>query len=108
MSDVKAFSAWTLEPLGHAAFARRGPEDASRLSFDQCRYLLAFALLGPSTHNSVPLAFEINVSTQTIDVYLRRQHVLPASDPTGSESVISIGCAIENLGIAAAQYGVHC
>ncbi|HEU4582654.1 MAG TPA: hypothetical protein VFS67_30565 [Polyangiaceae bacterium] len=76
------------------------------LGQNQAEYLLGFSLLAPSSHNTVPLAYRIDVARARIELWLRRSFVLPASDPTGKEALISTGCALENLSLAAAQYGM--
>ncbi len=68
-----------------------------------------FARLGhlaPSTHNTQPWRFGIDVARTALDVYLDRAFVLPESDGAGREAVISVGCAIGNIVTAAAEYGV--
>ena len=77
------------------------------LSDVQARYLLEFSLLAPSSHNTVPQAYCLGAG-DTCAVYLRREFVLEASDPTGEEALISVGCAVEAFAIAAAAYGVEC
>ena len=77
------------------------------LSDAQARYLLQFSLLAPSSHNTVPQAYCLGAG-DTCAIYLRREFVLEASDPTGEEALISVGCAVEAFAIAAAAYGVEC
>lgn len=81
------------------------PRDVSKEDFlsaepmDRIKTLLKFATLAPSTHNSQPWTFEIGDDFCVIrpDTKLR----LPAADPLGRDLYISIGCAVENLVIAA-------
>jgi hypothetical protein len=63
------------------------------------------AILAPSTHNTQPWAFRVDDRKNSIAVYLDRSFVLPASDPLGRQAVISVGCAIEHLIIAASYFG---
>jgi hypothetical protein len=112
MKAENAFAAWDLELVGLDQFRRLGPEHASgasepALNGEQLRYLLCFSLLAPSTHNSVPQAYALDSERSAVDLFLDREHVLAASDPTGRQALISIGCALENLTRAAEQYGVQ-
>lgn len=68
-------------------------------------YLCMLAHLAPSTHNTQPWRFFCNTSTQTIEMYLDRAFILPASDVVGRQSVISAGCAIGNILSVADFYG---
>ncbi len=106
MTQPNAFSAWQLEPLELAAFQAQNPARERPLSVAQARYLLSFSLLAPSAHNTLPQAYGLELEQGRIALFLRREHVLDASDPTGREAVISVGCAVENLLTAAAAYGV--
>ena len=107
-----AFAAWDLEIVGLEQFRRLGRERASAgvepaLGLEQLRYLLRFSLLAPSTHNSVPQAYALDPERRSVDLFLDREQVLAASDPTGRQALISIGCALENLTRAAEQYGLR-
>jgi len=103
-----AFESWS-QPLLELADFRALPGAIGRLiGAAQAHYLLGFSLLAPSTHNTVPQAYKLDLDRQRIELWLRRQHVLPASDPTGREALASLGCAVENLVQAAVQYGIAC
>src|SRR3989344_3094210 len=69
---------------------------------ERFRFLIGFAILAPSTHNSQPWKFRIQDSTITILPDLHR--TLPVSDPHNRHLYISLGCALENLRIAADYY----
>lgn len=103
-----AFGAWELPLLDPAAFHQLDPPSGQVLGAAQARYLLGYSLLAPSSHNTVPQAYRLQLERDRIEVWLRREHVLPASDPNGSEAVTSVGCAVESLVIAAEQYGIQC
>jgi hypothetical protein len=105
MPNRDVFAAWQLEPLSRADFQRLNGSAGSRLGADGLYHLLQFSLLAPSTHNSVPQAYEVDAKGQRIALSLRRRYVLPASDPSGRQALISMGCAVENLVIAAGAYG---
>jgi hypothetical protein len=98
------FSAHDLAILDAAAFDALASSEDRLLSDAQARYLLAFALLAPSSHNTVPTAYRLG--GDSLAVYLRKEFVLAASDPTGEEALISVGCAVEAFVIAAARYGL--
>ncbi len=104
----RAFAAWQLPVLEPAEFHALGPSHGHVLGPEQARYLLSFSLLAPSSHNTVPQAYELDCGGDRIAIYLRRQLVLPESDPDGREALASVGCAIENLALAAEQYGISC
>jgi nitroreductase len=106
--SASAFAAWDIRPLSVSDFQALNPNQSNPLNAAQAHYLLGFALLAPSAHNTFPGAFGLELSRSRIQVFLGPQHVLQASDPTGREALASVGCAVENLVIAAAQYGVAC
>ncbi|MDO8584755.1 MAG: hypothetical protein Q7R85_01385 [bacterium] len=74
-------------------------------ALQQLRILIAAGHLAPSTHNTQPWRFFLRPDTMTIDVFLHRPGVLPASDVRGRQAMVSIGCAIEHIRTAAAHYG---
>jgi len=68
--------------------------------------IVKYASLAPSGHNSQPWKFEIKDSVIIIlPDYSRR---LPAVDPEDREMFISIGCALENMVVAAGHFGYAC
>ncbi|PCR90574.1 Acg family FMN-binding oxidoreductase [Natrinema ejinorense] len=71
----------------------------------QARFLLDYAILAPSSHNSQPWAFE--VTENAIRVYADLSRQLTVADPDGRELFLSVGCAIENLLIAAERFGLE-
>lgn len=84
--------------LGEQAFPAEGTVA------DRIRFLLSYAILAPSTHNSQPWRFRIRdrVCELHADPTLR----LPEADPSGRDLMISLGCCLEYLAIAAARYGM--
>src|SRR3989344_1768882 len=70
---------------------------------DQLRFLVQFAVLAPSSHNSQPWKFEVKEHQITIRPDMRR--ALPKSDINNRQLFISLGCALENILIAADYYG---
>lgn len=69
----------------------------------QLRFLARYAMLAPSTRNTQPWAFAIE--GPRISLLANRSRWLPVSDPDGRELMISIGCALENLLLAAEHFG---
>lgn len=67
------------------------------------RELLQRAVLAPSSHNTQPWRFVIEADR--IDLHLDRSRHLPVADPDDRELVISCGCALLNLRLAAAARG---
>ena len=70
---------------------------------DQLRFLLRYAILAPSTKNSQPWAFSIQGNRLHLIADLGRGQ--PISDPNRREMYISLGCALENLLVAAEHFG---
>ena len=66
-------------------------------------HLVHAAILAANPHNSQPWMF--NVTDNTIDVYADTRRNIGAIDPSLRELIMGIGCALENLLIAAAHDG---
>ncbi|OGL72946.1 hypothetical protein A3C96_02950 [Candidatus Uhrbacteria bacterium RIFCSPHIGHO2_02_FULL_60_10] len=87
------YDAWRLEP-----------KEFDGLPYDgRIHFLVRFAVLAPSSHNSQPWEFVVEPSAIVVRPNLAR--ALPQSDPTGRQLYISIGCAVENICQAADYYG---
>ncbi|HEX6065127.1 MAG TPA: hypothetical protein VFZ04_12945 [Longimicrobiales bacterium] len=67
------------------------------------RFLLRYAILAPSTHNTQPWRFHIDAST--LDLYTDCDRSLPVSDPDNRELTISCGAALFNLRTAMNYFG---
>ncbi len=80
----------------HAFPARGGA--AERL-----RFLLQWAVLAPSRHNTQPWTFEIE--GDELRAYADPTRSLPVADPDGRQLVMSCGAALVNLRLAAAHFG---
>jgi len=89
------FAAWNLRPRDY--FACRDPR--SCLTF-----LVRFAVLAPSTHNSQPWRFRLG--GDYIDVLPEPSRRLGAADPDDHQLFISLGCALECLLVAADAFGL--
>lgn len=70
---------------------------------DEMEFLLRYAVLAPSGHNTQPWKFAI--APEGIEVYADYSRRLPLMDPDDRELVMSIGAAIFNLRVAAAHFG---
>lgn len=64
-------------------------------------FLLQYAILAPSTHNSQPWLFQ--VTEHSCKIYADLSKYLPQGDREKRDMFISIGCALENL-LTAASY----
>jgi nitroreductase len=87
----------TGEGGGSRGFPARGG------SAERLRFLLQWAVLAPSRHNTQPWLFEIEGDELRVHADPRRS--LPVADPDGRELVMSCGAAIVNLRLAAAHFG---
>lgn len=70
---------------------------------ERLKFLLRFALLAPSSHNSQPWRFHI--TGDQIVVYPELSRALPKSDKNDRQLFISLGAALANLLVAANFYG---
>ncbi len=73
---------------------------------EQIRFLLRYAVLAPSSHNSQP--WEFVVGNGYVGVEAAEERRLSAADPDGRELHLGLGCAVETLRIAAHRFGVGC
>lgn len=71
---------------------------------ERARFLLRYAILAPSSHNSQP--WEFVVEDSKIKVYADEARWLDAADQDKRELYVSLGCAVENLCIAAERFGL--
>jgi len=69
----------------------------------QLKFLLRYASLAPSSHNTQPWRFSI--IGQGINVFADYKRRLKVADPTDKELFISVGCAIANIQIGADHFG---
>jgi hypothetical protein len=70
---------------------------------EKLQFLLSYAILAPSSHNSQPWKF--NVSGDEIKLYADKTRWLKVADADQRELHISLGCALENLLVAAEHFG---
>ena len=76
---------------------------AAGSSVEQLRFLARYAILAPSVRNAQPWRFQ--VSEKRIGVYadLSRRQLI--ADRHGRDLYVSVGCALENLLVAAGHFG---
>lgn len=72
---------------------------------EKMNYLVKYAILAPSGHNTQPWLFKI-VGNNIIEIYADRSRALPLVDPDDRELMISCGAAIYNLRLAANHFGI--
>ena len=70
---------------------------------EQLKFLLNYAVLAPSTHNTQPWQFSI--VDDAIELYVDRTRALSVADPNDRELVISCGAALFYLRIAIRHFG---
>lgn len=70
---------------------------------EQLRFLIHYAVLAPSSHNTQPWRFQ--VSGNTIVIFPDYRRALSYSDRTNRQLYISLGCALGNLVIVAHHFG---
>ena len=71
---------------------------------DRLRFLLRYAALAPSSHNTEPWRFA--VTPERIDLFMDEARWLKVADDDQRELHISVGCALENLLVAAEHFGL--
>jgi hypothetical protein len=70
---------------------------------EKLRFLVKYAVLAPSSHNSQPWLFHI--WNDYLDLYADRMRALPVVDPEDRELIISCGAALFQLCIAMRHFG---
>ncbi|MBI4215351.1 MAG: hypothetical protein HY602_01345, partial [Parcubacteria group bacterium] len=73
---------------------------------NQLKFLIRFAILAPSGHNSQPWQFRLEQNK--IYLAINKARDLPYSDPKSRQAMISLGCALFNLLTAAKHYQFDC
>lgn len=71
---------------------------------EQVRFLLHYAVLAPSSHNSQPWLFR--TVGNGLEVLADDRRWLRVADPDRRELYLSVGCALENLLVAAEHFGL--
>jgi len=73
---------------------------------EKLKFLLRYAILAPSSHNTQPWKFSLE--NKTVKIFPDRDRWLKVADGNKRELQISIGCTLENLIIAAEHFGFRC
>ena len=84
------FQAWNVSE-------RQFPKDGTKT--EQLKFLLNYAILAPSSHNTQPWLFKI-IGDNVIELYADRTRGLPLVDPMDRALTISCGAALSHLLIA--------
>ncbi len=71
---------------------------------EKIKFILKFAVLAPSGHNSQP--WEFKISSNILEIYSDKQRSLEKSDPDHRQLMITIGCMLGNILIASDGYGL--
>jgi nitroreductase len=79
---------------------------AAGTTAEKLRFLVGYAVLAPSARNSQPWRFDVKVDK--VSVYADFSRRLPVADPSLRQLYESLGCALENLLIAARRFGFAC
>lgn len=70
---------------------------------EKFRFLLQYAILAPSSHNTQPWLFKF--ADDRLELYADRTRALPVTDPEDRELIASCGCALFNLRLAMRYFG---
>lgn len=85
---------WAIDPKLYPADGTLG---------QQWEFLLQYAVLAPSSHNTQPWLFRMRQTV--LDLYADRQRSCPAVDPDDRELIMSCGCALFHLRCAMRHFG---
>ena len=94
VSRPEDLSSWNIH-AGHY------PRDGSQLARN--RFLLGYAILAPSSHNTQPWLFRVD--EDGIDVYVDGSRKLHVIDHSGRQLYMSVGAAVFNLRLAMLRFG---
>ncbi|WP_242347018.1 Acg family FMN-binding oxidoreductase [Anaeromyxobacter terrae] len=89
------------EHAGHSAEGSSFPEGGGPA--ERLRFLLRYAVLAPSRHNTQPWLFE--VEGDEVRLFADATRALPAADPDGRQLLMACGAALVNLRVAAQHFG---
>lgn len=73
---------------------------------DRLKFLLQYAILAPSVYNTQPWIFSIE--GDTIQVFIDTTRWQQSGDKDQRDLHLSVGCALENLLVAAYHFGYQC
>ena len=106
---------WRREAASRWSWRRKvgttAPWDVSAAGFpregsmaEKARHLLRYAVLAPSSHNTQPWLFLVD--DDEIRLFADHERWLTVADPDKRELYLSLGAALENLLVAAEQFGL--
>lgn len=95
-----------LRVLTPTEFDELAPSEVS-VSNAQLAYLAELNLLAPTSHNTVPQRFVLVPERASLEIWVDREFVLPASDPLGRQASVSVGCGVANTVLGAHSYGLQ-
>jgi nitroreductase len=75
----------------------------SGTTLEKWKFLLGYAVLAPSSHNSQPWQFHIH--DDQVELYADRHRACPVVDPEDRELIMSCGCALYHLRSAMRHFG---
>jgi hypothetical protein len=78
---------------------------SKRQAGEKIKFLLQYAILAPSTHNTQP--WRIKVEDSSCQIFIDRSRQLPAADRLQRDMYISLGAFLKNLEMAAKAFGVY-
>lgn len=102
-ASASPYRSWSLRQLSAEGFSALSPE--GRLGLDAMAYFACYGVLAPTSHNSVPQRFRFRPDDACVEIWMDRRYVLTASDASGRQAAISLGCCISNMTQAARCYG---
>jgi hypothetical protein len=73
---------------------------------DRLKFLIRYAVLAPSVYNTQPWIF--SVKEDTIQVFIDTTRWVQSGDKDQHDLHLSVGCALENLLVAAYHFGYQC
>ena len=92
----KNYEAWEVDPQDF---------DKQETQGDKLKFLIRFGVLAPSSHNTQPWHFQVCNNEILLSAELER--ALPESDRNNRQLFTSLGCALENILIAADYYDLQ-
>lgn len=91
----KNYEAWNLDLADYYSFTTEE---------QKMHFILRFAVLAPSSHNSQPWMFRVR--NNSIEILVNHERALPGSDKNNRQLYISLGCVVENIAVAARYYAI--
>ena len=89
--------------MERTAARKKPPYPVDGSAEEQLRFLLGYAILAPSSHNSQPWLFRLR--EDGVELYADRRRALPVVDPRDRELTMSCGAALDHLAVAARYFG---